>query len=63
MDDFDHASLGAIMAELARSWTAPTDVDHTLHAVTQAAVDLIPGADSADILLSWLISLVREFRT
>ncbi|MFC9362735.1 GAF and ANTAR domain-containing protein [Rhodococcus sp. NPDC057014] len=50
MDDFDHASLGAIMAELARSWTAPTDVDHILHAVTQAAVDLIPGADSADIL-------------
>ncbi|NGP05723.1 ANTAR domain-containing protein [Rhodococcus sp. 14C212] len=39
-----------MMAELARSWTAPTDLDGTLERVTRAAVELIPGADSADIL-------------
>ncbi|MFV9456999.1 GAF and ANTAR domain-containing protein [Rhodococcus sp. NM-2] len=50
MDDFDHKTLGTMMAELARSFTTPADFDHTLHAVTKAAVELIPGAASADIL-------------
>ncbi|MDV7089917.1 ANTAR domain-containing protein [Rhodococcus opacus] len=50
MNDVDHDRLGVLMADLARSWTAPTDLNSTLCAVTQAAVDLIPGADSADIL-------------
>lgn len=50
MNGFDHKTLGTMMAELARSWTAPPDFEHTLHAVTTAAVELIPGADSADIL-------------
>ena len=50
VNDFGHDHLGTLMADLARSWTAPTDLNSTLCAVTQAAVDLIPGADSADIL-------------
>lgn len=50
MNDFDHDSLGVMMADLARSWTAPSDLGGTLRNVTKAAVDLIPGADSADIL-------------
>ncbi|MDF3313189.1 GAF and ANTAR domain-containing protein [Rhodococcus sp. T2V] len=60
MNDFDHAGLGAMMAEVARSWTAPTDLDSTLHAITQAAVELIPGAGSADILT---ISGRHKFRS
>ncbi|QSE86862.1 GAF and ANTAR domain-containing protein (plasmid) [Rhodococcus koreensis] len=50
VNDFDHDRLGVLMSDLVRSWTAPTDLNSTLCAVTQAAVDLIPGADSADIL-------------
>jgi len=50
VNDFDHDHLGTLMADLARSWTVPTDLNSTLCSVTQAAVELIPGADSADIL-------------
>ncbi|BAH51428.1 GAF domain-containing protein [Rhodococcus opacus] len=50
MNAFDHQGLGPLMAELARSWTAPADAESTLRGVTDAAVELISGADSADIL-------------
>jgi GAF domain-containing protein len=39
------------MADLARSVAAPRDVDDVLSAVTSAAVELLPGADTAGVLL------------
>ncbi len=39
------------MAELARSTAAPRSVDEVLSEVTNAAVELIPGVDTAGILL------------
>ncbi|MBM7459389.1 GAF and ANTAR domain-containing protein [Rhodococcus coprophilus] len=51
MTAFDHDSLGRAMAAFARSLdSGGTDLESTLRHVTAAAVDLIPGADSADIL-------------
>lgn len=39
------------MAELARSMAAPRKLEHVLADVTAAAVELIPGADIAGVLL------------
>jgi GAF domain-containing protein len=46
IDNMVHA-----LAEMARSLTDQRDLDGVLRAVTTAAVELIPGADSADILI------------
>jgi GAF domain-containing protein len=43
--------LALRMAELARSVAAPRNVDDVLARVTDAAVELIPGADTAGVLL------------
>jgi GAF domain-containing protein len=39
------------MAELARASAAPRSVDDVLSGVTEAAMELIPGADTAGVLL------------
>jgi GAF domain-containing protein len=46
--DYD---LAISMAELARSVAAPLSVDEVLHEVTSAAIELIPGAAAAGVLL------------
>jgi GAF domain-containing protein len=43
--------LAARMAELARASAAPRSVDEVLSDVTAAAMELIPGADTAGVLL------------
>lgn len=43
--------LGKRMAQLAREFAAPDEVDDVLRRVTHAAVELIPGADCADVLV------------
>ena len=43
--------LAQRMAELARSSAAPRSVDDVLSDVTAAAMELIPGADTAGVLL------------
>lgn len=43
--------LGHRMAQLAREFAVPADVDEVLRRVTEAAVELIPGADCADVLV------------
>ncbi|MGU3586862.1 GAF and ANTAR domain-containing protein [Rhodococcus sp. C26F] len=49
---FSSDRLSRIMAELARSFDdAGTDLDATLQRITVAAAELIPGTDSADILI------------
>jgi GAF domain-containing protein len=44
-------ALAARMADLARSFAPPPPVEEVLAGVTSAAVDLIPGADMAGVLL------------
>jgi GAF domain-containing protein len=44
--------LATRMAELARSFAPPPQVDEVLAGVTSAAVELIPGADMAGVLLA-----------
>jgi GAF domain-containing protein len=44
-------SLALRMAELARVVAVPRDLDEVLADVTAAAVELIPGADIADVML------------
>lgn len=52
MADLNPDRLSRTMAELARSFDgAGTDLDATLQRITAAAVELIPGADSADVLV------------
>lgn len=52
MADLDRDRLSRTMAELARSLDgAGTDLDTTLRRITTAAVELIPGTDSADVLV------------
>jgi hypothetical protein len=48
------------MAELARSLAASADMDTQLRRVTDSAVELIPGADCADVLM---IAGRKEFRS
>ncbi|MEU5841178.1 GAF and ANTAR domain-containing protein [Rhodococcus sp. NPDC047139] len=43
--------IGRRMAQLARGFYHPTDLDETLRGVTAAAVELVDGADCADILI------------
>ncbi len=43
--------LALRMAELARTLASPTSVDKVLAEVTSAAIELIPGADAAGVLL------------
>jgi len=48
--DLRHA-LAVRMAELARAMTAPRTLEQILADVTTAAVELVPGADAAGVLL------------
>lgn len=51
MNEYDRGSLGRAMAEFARTLDAQgADLDATLQHTTNAAVEMIPGAESADIL-------------
>ncbi|MBI3217040.1 MAG: GAF and ANTAR domain-containing protein [Mycobacterium sp.] len=43
--------LAVKMAELARSMAGPIGVEQVLSEVTEAAIELIPGADAAGVLL------------
>ncbi|ORM37849.1 GAF and ANTAR domain-containing protein [Williamsia sp. 1135] len=52
--------LAATLAELVRTMADKPELEETLRLITGAAVDLIEGADSADILL---ISKRKEFRS
>jgi hypothetical protein len=50
--EFDHAqTLRDAITDLTERFAHPTDVEATLAATTTAAVHLIPGVDSADILI------------
>ncbi|MGU3581721.1 GAF and ANTAR domain-containing protein [Rhodococcus sp. C26F] len=52
--------LGRRMAQLARGFYHPTDLDETLRGVTAAAVELVEGADCADILI---VTGRKQFRS
>ena len=47
----EEGDLGRRMAQLARGFYRPADLDETLRGVTAAAVELVEGADCADILI------------
>jgi hypothetical protein len=49
--DSSHPNLAVRMAELARMIAAPRTLEQILNDVTKTAVELIPGADVAGILL------------
>lgn len=51
MADLSRHELAERMADLARSLAVPSSVDDVLALVTAAAVELLPGADSAGVLL------------
>jgi hypothetical protein len=51
MTSLDHEDLGRLMADVARGWAVSSDLDTTLRGITDTAVSMIPGADSADILV------------
>ncbi|MEE2034613.1 GAF and ANTAR domain-containing protein [Rhodococcus chondri] len=51
MAHLDDERLSRSMAELARSMTADFDLDETLRRITGAAVAIVPGSESADVLL------------
>lgn len=51
MVELSNHELAVRMAELARSIAPPRDVEDVLMRVTDAAVELIPGADTAGVLL------------
>ena len=54
MDDQDYAAaLRRTMEELPRTFARPVPIDDLLTGVTAAAVDLIEGADCADVLVIW----------
>jgi transcriptional regulator with GAF, ATPase, and Fis domain len=52
--------LGRRMAQLARGFYHPADLDETLRGVTAAAVELVEGADCADILI---VTGRKQFRS
>jgi GAF domain-containing protein len=52
MAELSKHDLAHRMAELARGFSPPPGVDEVLAGVTSAAVDLIPGADMAGVLLT-----------
>ncbi len=52
MADLSGNALAIRMAELARMFAPPPRVEEVLAGVTSAAVELIPGADMAGVLLS-----------
>ncbi len=56
----DVPDLAATLTELVRTMADKPELEETLRLVTAAAVDLIEGAESADILL---ISKRKEFRS
>lgn len=47
----EDGDLGRRIAQLARGFYRPTDLDETLRGVTAAAVELVKGAACADILI------------
>ncbi|MEU2002893.1 GAF and ANTAR domain-containing protein [Rhodococcus sp. NPDC019627] len=51
MSSLDHEDLGRLMADVARDWAVSSDLDSTLRGITDTAISMIPGADSADILM------------
>ena len=52
MDDSEYAHLlRRTMADLTETASHPTDIGTTLRGVTAACVEVIPGTDSADILV------------
>lgn len=51
MPEISGHELAQRMAELARSFAGPLAVEDVLHGVTRAAVELLPGADHAGVLL------------
>lgn len=51
MTEFQELDLAHRMAELARSAAAPKTIEEILDDVTSAAQELIPGADTAGVLL------------
>jgi GAF domain-containing protein len=52
MAELSQHDLAHRMAELAREFSPPPGVDEVLAGVTSAALDLIPGADMAGVLLT-----------
>jgi GAF domain-containing protein len=52
MAELSGHDLAVRMAELARTFAPPPGVDEVLAGVTSAAVELIPGADMAGVLLA-----------
>lgn len=61
MDDREYAEvLRQAMTELTAQFAHPTEIDATLHKVTTSCVDLIDGAECADVLLISGSDLVRS---
>lgn len=44
------SDIASALAAFARDLTAHTDLDDTLRRVTEAALDLVPGTDAADVV-------------
>lgn len=54
MDDHEFsAALRRTMEDLPRTFARPVPIDDLLAGVTAAAIDLIEGADCADVLVIW----------
>lgn len=49
--EIDDERFSRTMADFARSMTSDTDTETTLRRLTDAAVELVPGAECADILM------------
>ncbi|BCO34569.1 hypothetical protein BMW24_013905 [Mycobacterium heckeshornense] len=60
MAEVSNHELAIRMAELARAMAPPRGVDDVLVCVTDAAVELIPGADTAGVLL---VASGRKFQS
>jgi transcriptional regulator with GAF, ATPase, and Fis domain len=61
MDDHEYVvALRRTMEDLPRTFLRPVPIDDLLNGVTRAAVDLIDGADCADVLL---VSESNDFRS
>jgi hypothetical protein len=61
VDDHEYAvALRRTMEELPRTFRQPVPLDDLLDGITRAAVDLIDGADCADVLL---VSEHDDFRS
>jgi GAF domain-containing protein len=61
MDDHEYVvALRRTMEDLPRTFLRPVPIDDLLNGITRAAVDLIDGADCADVLL---VSESNDFRS